>query len=132
MSRNSTTETRLVSELNATVNDAAALELVTPDAMTAFIERNGYREMREQTREMDGVETVIARHYKLPKGQKADHDGLWVGVCLITDFADYGYRVSDFLRDMAAATGRSQLSLWFELAGVPIDGLPTIPARTDR
>lgn len=132
MSRNHPTETRSLADMNITINDAAALELITPDAMTAMIEKNGYREVREQTREMDGVETVIARHYRLPAGQKADHDGQWVIVCLISDFSDYGIRTAEFLKDMACATGRSQLSLWFELTGFPTDGLPRIPARTDR
>jgi hypothetical protein len=131
-SRNSTTETRLVSEMNATVNDAAALELVSPEAMVAFMETNGYREIREETREIDGTETVIGRHYRLPKGQETEFGGEWAAVCLYQGFDDYCLRVADFLRDMSCATGRNQLSLWFELAGVPTDGLPSIPARTDK
>lgn len=100
------TDTQLDELLNlkTTVHQAPD---VTPEEMKSYLESLGWRWTRNW--HTNGFKDTFAEY---TDGEKR------IGVPLKHDFGDYKARCIDFMRDVANATGKTQLRVWYELTQI--------------
>lgn len=99
---NSTLETLL--NVITTVHQAPD---VTPDEMRRYLANLGWRFTKNWS--TNGFRDTFAEYT----------DGVeYIGVPLKSDFGDYVGCCIDFMRDVANATGKTQLRVWYELTQI--------------